>query len=155
MSRSRDPALHQGCLRLGPHGPTLPLPFLLFPVVYLTPSLGLVTAGGPWANLRFVLSLNLPHSLFLLGSDALTFMPRIQPQDGEHSEKCASSLPQLLIPCDNYNSLECHPHCSEALQSITLRQDKAGNVPRLPSLHSTRFWDHKKKNLYFYIGGRE
>lgn len=75
MSQSRDPAPYHGCLRLGPHGPALPLPFLLFPVVCLTPSPGFVTVGGPWAKLRFVLSLNLLHSLFLLGSEALTFTP--------------------------------------------------------------------------------
>lgn len=79
MSRSRDPALlHQGCLRLASHGPTLPLPFLLFPVLYLTPHPGCVTAGVPWANLRFVLSLNLPHSQFLPESEnAITLMPKV------------------------------------------------------------------------------
>ena len=66
-----------GCLRPGPHGPAPPPPFLLFPVVCLTPSLGFVIVGGPWAKPRFVLSLNLPHSLFLPGSDALTFKPRV------------------------------------------------------------------------------
>lgn len=36
---------------------------------------------------------------------------------------------------------------SEALQNITLRQNKQGPAS-LPSLHSTRFWDHK---IYIYI----
>lgn len=36
-----------GCLRPGLRGPVLLLPFLLFPVVCLTPLPGLVTVGGP------------------------------------------------------------------------------------------------------------
>lgn len=95
MSRSRDPAQHQGCLGLGPHGPTLPLPFL-FPVVSLTPSPGLVTAGGPWANLRFVLSLSLPQSLFLPGSDAL------RPSCPGYSHKMENTVRTVLVP-----SLSC------------------------------------------------
>lgn len=144
-----------GCLRPGPHGPALPLPFLLFPVVYLTPSPGLVTTGGPWANLRFVLSRNLPHSLFLPGSDALTFVPRIEPQDGEHSEKCASPLPELLIPCDNRNSLECQPHCSEALQSITLKQDKAELCHPFPPSTAQDLGPQEKKSIFLYWVGVE
>lgn len=102
MSQSRDPVLlYQGCLKPALHGRALPLPFLLFPVLYLMPHPRFVTAGDPWASLRFVLSLNLPHSPFLPGFDnAFTSMARIQFQS-EGTQKYDSPLPGLPIPCYN------------------------------------------------------
>lgn len=155
MSWSRDPAVQQGCLRPGPLGPVLPLPSLLCPIVSLTPSLGLVTAGGPWASLRLVLCLCLLHLLFLPGSETVTFMPEKQPQAGEHSEQGASLPSRPATPCGSKSALDCQPRHSEALQSVALGKDKAGACHPSPPSTAQDFGTTKIYIYIFILGGVE
>ena len=77
-------------------------------------------------------ALNLLVSLLLPESDALTFMPRIQPQDRDPSEKCAHPLPQgrfhvtTITPWNASRTVLRHRRASP--------QERTKQGPAIPSL---------------------
>lgn len=80
--------------------------------------------------------------------------PGHRPKVREHSERYVSPVFQLLVSCDNIAPWDTG-HASEALQNITLRQNKQGPAtPSLPPQHKI-LGPQKNIYLYFCIGGRE